>query len=103
MSAIPPKADIGRAPGGGFLLGRLPALIFHFAAIETHSSNARLPGRCVKRNDAEANLVSKKQSRPRSHSLGKTRNLAIQQFDLTQRIINQVCVHIVLKVEISLS
>jgi hypothetical protein len=24
-------------------------------------------------------------------------NLAIQQFDLTQRIINQVCVHIVLK------
>jgi hypothetical protein len=30
-------------------------------------------------------------------------NLAIQQFDLTQRIINQVCVHIVLKVEIRLS
>jgi hypothetical protein len=25
-------------------------------------------------------------------------NLAIQQFDLTQRIINQLCVHIVLKV-----
>jgi hypothetical protein len=59
MSAFPPKADIGRAPGGGFLLGSLPALIFHFAAIETHSSNARLPRRCVKRNDAEVNLVSK--------------------------------------------
>ena len=27
-------------------------------------------------------------------------NLAIQQFDLTQRIINQVCVPIILKVEI---
>ena len=57
MSAFPPKADIGRAPGGGFLLGSLPALIFHFAAIETHSSDARLPHPCVKWNDAEVDLV----------------------------------------------